>query len=172
MTGRDPATGHFLPGNRFWEARSSHGRKPIFETPEDLWDAVVEYFEWTEANPLYEERLFNGKDGVVRATVAKMRAMTISGLCLFLDIDRKTWDAYRDRPDYVHIVTRAEHIIRDQKFTGAAADLLNANIIARDLGLADKRELTGADGGPIQTEDVSARDVIADRLAKMGGAKG
>ena len=33
-----------------------------------------------------------------------------------------------------------------QKFAGAAADLLNANIIARDLGLADKQDLTNSDG--------------------------
>jgi len=145
--------GRFLPGNRFWEARSSHGRNPIFAAPDDLWHAACEYFEWVEANPLQEEKVFNGKDGIVRATIAKMRAMTISGLCIFLDVDRKTWDAYRERPDYLHIVTRAEEIIRDQKFSGAAADLLNANIIARDLGLADKAELTGKGGGPIETKE-------------------
>ncbi|CAK7257714.1 MULTISPECIES: DNA-packaging protein [unclassified Shinella] len=141
MTDRDDETGRFLPGNRFWEARSSHGRNPIFAKPEDLWAAVVEYFEWVEANPLYEEKVFNGKDGIVRATIAKMRAMTISGLCVFLDIARGTWDGYRERPDFMHIVTRAEEIIRDQKFSGAAADLLNANIIARDLGLVDKQDV-------------------------------
>jgi len=150
MPNQDPETGRFLPGNRAWEARSSHGRSPIFASPDDLWSAVVEYFEWAEANPLMEEKVFNGKDGIVRADIAKMRAMTISGLCIFLDIDRKTWDAYRERADFLHIVTRAEEIIRDQKFSGAAADLLNPNIIARDLGLADKSELTGKDGGPVQ----------------------
>ncbi|EII8497315.1 hypothetical protein ABMX35_004036 [Escherichia coli] len=31
------------------------------------------------------------------------------------------------------VTTRAEDIIYDQKFSGAAADLLNANIIARDF---------------------------------------
>jgi hypothetical protein len=34
-------------------------------------------------------------------------------------------------------------VILDQKFTGAAADLLNPNIIARDLGLTDKKEVSG-----------------------------
>jgi len=146
MDDRDPETGRFLPGNKFWEARSSHGRAPIFAKPDHLWSACCEYFEWVEANPLYEEKVFNGKDGIARATIAKMRAMTISGLCIFLDIDRKTWDAYRERSDFIHIVTRAEEIIRDQKFSGAAADLLNANIIARDLGIADKQnvELSGS----------------------------
>ena len=141
MTNKDPETGRFLPGNKSWEARSSHGRSPIFAKPDDMWSAVVEYFEWVEANPLYEEKVFNGKDGIARATVAKMRAMTISGLCIFLDIARTTWDSYRERPDFSSIVTRAEEIIRDQKFSGAAADLLNANIIARDLGLVDKQDV-------------------------------
>lgn len=142
--GKDEATGRFLPGNRFWEARSSHGRNPIFASPDDLWSACLEYFEWVETNPLSEEKVFNGKDGIVRADIAKMRAMTISGLCIFLDIDRTTWAEYGERPDFTNIVTRAGEIIRDQKFTGAAADLLNANIIARDLGLADKQEHTGS----------------------------
>ena len=34
----------------------------------------------------------------------------------------------------------------NQKFMGAAADLLNANIISRDLGLADKKDHTSSDG--------------------------
>ena len=33
-----------------------------------------------------------------------------------------------------------------QKFTGASANMLNANIIARDLGLTDKKDLTSSDG--------------------------
>ncbi|MBC8318455.1 MAG: hypothetical protein H8E41_11160 [Desulfobulbaceae bacterium] len=39
------------------------------------------------------------------------------------------------------MVHEAEQVIRDQKFTGAAADLLNANIIARVFGLADKQDI-------------------------------
>lgn len=39
-------------GNRFWEARSSHGRNPKFESPEALWAACCEYFEWADDNPL------------------------------------------------------------------------------------------------------------------------
>lgn len=124
-------------GNRFWEARSTHGRKPLFQTPDALWDACTQYFVWVEENPLWEEKLFAYQGEVTRGTAYKMRAMTVSGLCLFLDIERKSWDNYRDRKDYLHIVTRVEEIIRDQKFSGAAAELLNPNIIARDLGLRD-----------------------------------
>ncbi|TGR83582.1 DNA-packaging protein [Mesorhizobium sp. M2D.F.Ca.ET.223.01.1.1] len=136
-------------GNRFWEARSSHGRAPIFATPDDLFVACCEYFDWVEANPLYEAKAFAYQGDVTIKELPKMRAMTIMGLCIFLDISRATWDNYRQRQDFLAITTRAEDIIRAQKFEGAAAELLNANIIARDLGLADKTELTGKDGSPL-----------------------
>ncbi|MDW9547721.1 DNA-packaging protein [Sinorhizobium meliloti] len=153
-------------GNQFWKARSSHGRKPIFANPEDLWTACVEYFEWVEANPLHETKAFAFQGVVTKETLPKMRAMTIDGLCLFLDIGIQTWHDYKGRDDFSEVTSRAENVIRSQKFAGAAADLLNANIIARDLGLADKAELTGKDGGPIETKDASENE-IARRVAFM-----
>ncbi len=48
--------------------------------------------------------------------------------------------------DLSEIVAKAEEVIYSQKFAGAAADLLNANIISRDLGLADKTDHTSSDG--------------------------
>lgn len=138
-------------GNRSWEARSSHGRKPIFERPEFLWVAACEYFHWAAENPLYESRVVSAK-GVPRAVqVPKMRAMTIKGLCIFIDISYSCWLDYGKREEYVEITTRISDIIYDQKFSGAAADLLNANIIARDLGLKDTKahEHSGPDGAPL-----------------------
>ena len=34
--------------NQFWKARSTHGRKPLFEDGEQLWTACIQYFEWIE----------------------------------------------------------------------------------------------------------------------------
>lgn len=161
-------------GNQFWKARSSHGRAPIFPSPDALWEACTEYFEWVEANPLWEDKLVSYQGVTVHEPVAKMRAMTIGGLCIFLDIDETTWRAYGAKKDFSPVTTRAERIIRDQKFSGAAADLLNANIIARDLGLADKSELTGKDGGPIETADKTDPVALARRVAFLlasGAAK-
>lgn len=139
-------------GNQFWKARSSHGRKPIFADAEILWDACIEYFEWVDANPLYEDRLISFQGVATHEPVAKMRAMTIAGLCLFLDISQQAWSEYRQRKGFGEVVTQAEETIRTQKFSGAAADLLNANIIARDLGLAERQEHTGKDGEPIAVD--------------------
>ena len=128
------------PGNQFWKARTKHGRDRLFASSEALWEACCEYFEWVEAHPLWESKLFSYQGEISEGVVPKMRAMTIDGLCIFLDIDPSTWYEWRKVDDFSHIVSRAERVIRDQKFSGAAAELLNANIIARDLGLSDKAE--------------------------------
>ena len=143
--------GRFMPGNRIWEARSSYGRKPKFSDPDVLWQACCEYFKWVEENPLYEQKVFHYSGEITKTDCYKIRAMTISGLCLFLDISDDTWACYRKDTVLTGIVSDAEKIIYNQKFAGAAADLLNANIIARELGLADKQELTGKEG-PIETK--------------------
>lgn len=160
-------------GNQFWKARSSHGRAPIFPSPDALWEACLEYFEWVEANPLWEDKIVSYQGVTTHEPVAKMRAMTIGGLCIFLDIERPTWSEYCKREGFSSVTSRVEETIRDQKFSGAAADLLNANIIARDLGLADKSEFTGKDGGPIKTEAPADRELarwIAMKLAAATGA--
>jgi len=127
-------------GNQFWKARSKHGRDKIFASSELLWEACQEYFQWVEDNPLWETKSYMYQGAPVQDTIDKMRAMTIDGLCMFLDIDDETWRRWREDKDFCGIVTRAEKVIRTQKFSGAAADLLNPNIIARDLGLVDRQE--------------------------------
>lgn len=142
-------------GNDFWKHHSKHGRDKIFTTPEILWEASCEYFEWVKENPLMETIIQGNKEW----QVPKMRAMTIEGLCIFLDVGSKTFYNYcSDENDsykaFIHITTQIKHIIRTQKFEGASAGFLNANIIARDLGLADKKEVTTTEEPP----DYSALD--------------
>lgn len=159
--GRDEK-GRFLPNNRFWEARSSAGPNPIFSGPEDLWEACLEYFEWVEQNPLLEGIAFQGK--VAPDGLPKMRAMTVEGLCVFLDIDKTTWFDWRNnRSDLSHVISKVETIIFQQKFEGASAGFLNANLISRHLGLADRQEVSGKDGEPIKTE-VKASDQLKEFL--------
>lgn len=156
-------------GNQFWKARSSHGRNPIFASPDELFEACCEYFEWVEANPLYEDKLTSYQGVNTHEPVAKMRAMTLSGLCIFLDISRQGWSEYRTREDFSDITSRVEEVIRTQKFEGASADLLNSNIIARDLGLADKSELTGKDGGAIETVTRIERVIVRPNTSDPNG---
>lgn len=141
-------------GNKFWMARTKHGRDRLFESPEKLWEACCEYFEWVEENPLYEDKLVTFQGEASHEPVAKMRAMTIGGLCLFLGIHRGTWNEWRKVNDLSEVITQAEEVIYAQKFAGAAADLLNANLISRELGLSDKQDLNHtSDDGSMSPKD-------------------
>ena len=131
-------------GNDFWKHHSKHGRDKIFTTPEILWEAACEYFEWVKENPLMEVVIQSGKEW----NLPKMRAMTEGGLCIFLDVESRTFRNYcnKDNESYkafFPVTSQIKEIIRTQKFEGASAGFLNANIIARDLGLTDKQEVTG-----------------------------
>lgn len=141
-------------GNQFWKLRSKHGRDKIFESAEILWEACTEYFEATDA------RKWVRKDWVGKGAMEVKRETdtpyTLKGLWVFLDIDRKTWDLYRDREDFIPVITRTEQIIYTQKFEGAAVGAYNANLISRDLGLQDAIK---HDGIPANAPTVIFREV-------------
>jgi hypothetical protein len=156
----------FQVGNKLWNARSSHGRNPIFDDKEKLWDACVQYFEWVESNPLIEEKIFHASGLITKDTVEKIRAMTISGLCFFIGVSFDTWLRYKASADFCDIVKEAESVIFNQKFAGAAADLLNASIICRELGLADKTE--NKHDVKVDTAKDLTDDELKAELAKLG----
>ncbi len=163
--------------NKFWEARTTHGRDKLFADEEILWAAAVEYFEWVEENPLQGAKLFKikndeDKDEIIEESYSKMRAMTIEGLRLFLDISHTTWANYKQHKDFIAVTEKIDDVIRSQKFAGAAADLLNANIIARDLGLRDRTETEhkGNVGVTDLTEEgLDDRIKQLERLREQGG---
>lgn len=133
--------------NRFWELRSTHGRKRLFESPKLLWEAACEYFQWCEDNPFKEVDFRGGM--AKRVTLSKMRPFTMQGLCLYLDCNTGYFRDFKDSlkkradeeaKDFSCVITRVEEIVYNQKFSGAAAGFFNANIISRDLGLAERSD--------------------------------
>jgi len=135
--------------NQFWRlATNPAGAPKRFDSPQELWGKCCEYFQWVEENPLIEAETVKFQGEATLTEVPKMRAMTTGALCVFLGIAVKTWNNYRNKDNYkefLPVVIQVEEIIRAQKFEGAAADLLNANIIAREIGLADKQNINIAD---------------------------
>jgi hypothetical protein len=123
-------------GNTFYNLRLKHGRDFAIETPEELVANFIEYAQWTEANPLIEID-YKGKDAE-RVEIPKMRAMTKDGFALACGLSG--WEIIKDwkeRKGFSEVITRIEKYIFEHKFGGAAAGLLNANIISRDLGLSE-----------------------------------
>lgn len=154
--------------NQFWKARSKSGRDKIFSAPEELLNAANEYFDYCVDHPLKEEKVFGTG---YKTTVSLMRPFTLSGLLLFLDIDENTWQRYRkEEPykDFWAVVSKIDAIIYTMKFEGAACGLLNANIIARDLGLKEKtaQEVTGKDGAPLDFSIPNLPNISTEDLIK------
>lgn len=128
-------------GNKFWLMRTKHGRDKLFESPAVLLEACLDYFEQTSQR-VWEKTEYKGAD-IVEVKIPTSVPFTLSGLCIFLDIDDNTWFRYRkdeQYKDFWDVTTHVEKIIYTQKFEGAVVGAYNANIIARDLGLADKTE--------------------------------
>lgn len=140
----------FHKGNDFWKKRAKHGKDKLFTSPEALQEDIEGYYEYVIENPLIEID-FRGKEAD-EVRLPRMRPMTIQGLCLYLGVNSKYFNDFMDsikgKTDekslaFAEVITRAREVIYEHKFTGAAAGFLNANIISRDLGLADKKELDG-----------------------------
>ena len=133
-------------GNKYWQRRKKHGKPKKIETPQKLWHHACDYFQWTDDNPLKEQKGFAFQGIITKEDFDKMRAYTWDGFEDYLfehhiiaNIDDYKRNKDNRYTDYANIITRIGKIIRNQKFQGAAADLLNPNIIARDLGLVEKQ---------------------------------
>lgn len=86
-TGSDEA----MAVSRYKSLLRAYGRREQYATPYDLLEAAVGYFEYAEMNPLQEEKVFNGKDGIVRTDVDKVRAFTKAALAHHIGwTDRKS----------------------------------------------------------------------------------
>lgn len=155
-------------GNKFWKLRAKHGRDKLFKTPELLWEAACEYFEWCEENPLKESQakvISNGQGGGSSIEVIElpvMRAMTLSQLCFYLGCNEAYFRTFKAQlpdgeKDFNTVIANIEQTIYNQKFQGAAGNLLNANIISRELGLTDKTDITS--GGD------SIKSILIDRAS-------
>lgn len=134
--------------------RKKQGQAQKYETAEHLLDSAFKYFEWADNTPITEKKGTHHQGTPLTLETPKIRPYTLAGLRLFLDISEPTWLSYRKSKDaeFRAAVETVDTIIRQQKFEGAAAEIFNANIIARDLGLADKSEVSGENGGPVKHE--------------------
>ena len=78
--------------------------------------------------------------------------MTLKSFCVFADTSHETLLKYEKKKDFIEVIKKIREIAEDffrvtkqidkmvriQKFEGAAAGLLNSNLIARELGIREK----------------------------------
>lgn len=131
-----------------------------------MWQAACEYFEWCEDNPFMETeaKVLSGERGtgstIEMAELPKMRPFTMHGLCLYLNCNTAYFRQFKVNcsEDFSTIINQIEEVIYNQKFSGAASGFLNANLISRDLGLVDKKEVQ-ADITGKQTFEIAGKKI-------------
>jgi len=124
----------FEKGNQFYKMVTDPGRPKKFVTPTELWAAAVSYFEYVVANPIpYQVYTRYGK----LRTKYKVQAMSVRGLCLYIDMCNLKY--YKTLPEFDAVVDRIESVIYVHNFNNAAASLLKCRIIASTLFPERKR---------------------------------
>lgn len=131
------------------KAKKQPGR-PFKFTPAQFEVAWQQYFQWVDDNPWYKSEAV--KSGELAGTLIKIpvsRPYSEIGFCAFHNLGekylRELAKGLEDKTDPDHeqlsaVLTQARARCYAQKFEGAAVGAFNANIIARDLGLVDKKE--------------------------------
>lgn len=146
------------------------GRPRKYPTPEALQAKCQEYFDWCEANPILKHDIKVAGGVLQDVYIEKKRMTTIQGLCLHLQVNRTTWNAWRaENPEYSEVISWAEDYMDNLKISYAAADELNANIISRLMGLADKQDHSSSDGTMSPKPTISVAELTDDQLASIIG---
>ena len=136
-------------GNQFWKLRSKHGRNKLFATPELLWEAACQYFEWSEAHPFVKRktRIQEGTGDVSEETITSPVPFSLRAFQLYIGASPIWWNKLRERCkrqndiNYLAVIDRIENIIKGQQLEGALVGVFNSNIVARELGLAGKKSI-------------------------------
>lgn len=128
-------------GEPLWNLRKTRGAPRKYETPEEVGEVLADYFQWVQASPLQEEKVFCNGGEIIVHQINKLRSATLEGACLALGVTRETWYEWkRSRADLSDILAWGEECIRDWNIVGAQAGLLNPTITARYHGLTEKTE--------------------------------
>jgi hypothetical protein len=124
--------------------------RPYKYTADQFDLAWQQYFQWVDDNPWYKsEAIKSGEAAGQIIRIPTSRPYSEIGFCAFHNLGEKYLQqlakSLADKTEEQHeqlssILTQARAKCYAQKFEGAAVGAFNANIIARDLGLVDKKE--------------------------------
>lgn len=143
-------------GNQFWRLASKYGRDKLFATPDLMWEAALEYFDWCDKHPWKQiKKKAGSKNGIEVEETPVQRPYTLSGLMLYFGASESYWRQFKSQghKEFLTVTSRIDTIIETQQLEGAVVGTFNANIIARKLGLADKQDNSVTVKGDIPVKD-------------------
>lgn len=174
----------WIKGPEYWKELKAKGwSKPkAIETPEKMWELFLEYVADVDDNPATKEEQARGgklkidldsveiNDKVVfkvqrpyswvgfEAFLA-LKGVICSNLSEYKSNRKGGYEAYSE------VVACIDKIMYNQKFEGATMGHFNANLIARDLGLAEKREVAAKLEDDLDYSKLS--DAALEEIAKL-----
>ena len=137
--------------NTYWKRRKKN-RGHIFQTAQKFEKWWWDYFKFCDENPWYKnEAVKSGKEAGTIIQIPAARPYTEAGFIAFHGLGqtylRQLESTLKEREDEASkdistVLSWAKNVCYTQKFEGAVVGVFNANIIARDLGLAEKTDHT------------------------------
>lgn len=148
-----------------WKSAKKVGRPKNIKSPQMMWELACEYFAHVDNTPVYKVEQKKGNTQFPRGQkLTTKQILAISSATVELPYQRPyTWDGFENwlflngylkklddykankegrYTEFADILTRIDKIIFNNKYTGAAVGLFDSRIVARDLGLVDKKENT------------------------------
>lgn len=128
--------------NRYWK-NVDFKNPPKYESANDLWEKAKEYFEFNEKRRWIKQDFVKSGEGAGKIIDMELpNPPSIGAFCIFANISQSTFNNYSNKKDEWLVVTDViREIIYAIQFEGATVNLFNANIIARKIGLTDKKEV-------------------------------
>jgi hypothetical protein len=119
------------------------GRPPLFNSPEELQEAIEGYFNPEIEEVTLKERTFKGEDNrVVTVKREPRKNVTITGLAYHLGFEsRQSFYDYEEREEYSYIIKRARLLVEmsyEERLSGQACT--GAIFALKNMGWKDKTE--------------------------------
>lgn len=155
-----------------------------YESPEALYVACVEYFEWCDSNPHYKERVVmrsmgnNGGSEPMHVSESHPRMYSMGGLTLFIGVSQMSWGRWKDPMDSMYwpegndVQDWAESVVRENKLNGAAVGFFNSSIVSKVLGLVERQDLTTGGDSIAQSTTIDVEALtVQERKALLAAVK-
>lgn len=140
------------------------GRPKNIKTPNQLWDLFVSYRTLTKKTPRTRYQMNQRTGRMIKEKLEK--PLTKEGFYNYV-ADQGIMSTLRDYfsnkddgyTDFLPICARIREEIRQDQIEGGMVGQFNPSLTARINGLADKTELTGENGGPVQFQQITGMEI-------------
>lgn len=145
------------------------GRPRKVATPQKLLYLFKSYVEDRKSRPLRFEEKERGMVGESDISKTKTRTkhhpLSIGDFCVYLGNCRHWWNELPD--DFLEVKRYIADWVFHYQLKGAETGEFNANIVARELGLAEKKQVDVGEGVTIVVKDKEQKDKL-ENLANLG----